>query len=117
MRTIYLLAVSVLFCGCREQQSIAVAPDTKPQSYYEIKGFYVFPLTKILVGDAPATVRESLGEPTEIIHSQFREPNRVKLTELPEFDEQWKYSEGMANNWVFFQDGRLVAAFREESDF
>lgn len=117
MRVIYLFAISILICGCREQKLITVAPEAKPQSHYQIEGFYVSPLTKILIGDTQSTVRHSLGDPTEINHNQFREPNRVKLTELPQFDEQWGYSEGLANNWVFFRNGRLVAAFREESDF
>lgn len=117
MRAIYLLSISIFICACRAQQPIGNASDAKPQSHYQIEGFFVFPLTKIFIGYTPDAVKETLGEPTQIIRGEFLEPNRVKLIELPQFDEQWGYFEGMANNWVFFRRGRLVAAFREESDF
>jgi len=141
MKALYLLTLFLAGCGLVPQKVSVTDPEVQslfsqarifPRENY---GFSPLPtdnktdirierhsrgaydVIKILLGDTPDAVRKSLGEPTMIIRNQFREPNRVKLSELPEFDEQWGYRENMANNWVYFKNGRLVAAFREASDF
>ena len=70
-----------------------------------------------MIGQGSGEIKKTLGGPAKIYRGEFTEPARVKFSDLPEFDEQWGYFEGMANTWVFFKDGAVVAAFREESDF
>jgi hypothetical protein len=87
------------------------------KDYYDITGFYVFPLKDVKLGLGRAEVERVLGEPALKLTEDFRGPMRVALGGLPAFDEQWGYFEGLANNWVFFKGGKVAAAFREESDF
>lgn len=102
--------------GCQTPERSTEEPEKK-QTHYEIGGFYIFPLKDVLVGQTPEEVATTLGKPPLILKSDFQEPSRVKLASLPEFDEQWGYGEGLASNWVFFHDSKVVAAFREESDW
>ena len=85
--------------------------------YFHITGFYVFPLKEVELGAEAGEVERVLGKPPIRFAERFRKPNSVPLEDLPAFDEQWGYFEGLANNWVFLRSGKVVAAFREESDF
>ena len=89
----------------------------KSQPFYEIDGFYVFPLKQIKIGDSKKIVNSKLGNPKVIKKQDYIQPSRIKLTSMPAFDEQWGYLEGLGNSWVFFKNGKVVAAFREESDW
>jgi hypothetical protein len=117
MKTIHIFALSVFLVSNSVNLACAEGSAKTPSAYYEIKRFHVFPLTKVLVGQATTEIEKSMGKPTKKFIQQFKEPNRVKLSTLPEFDEQWGYFEGMATNWIFFRNGKVIAAFREESDF
>ncbi|MBI5368274.1 MAG: hypothetical protein HZA54_14660 [Planctomycetes bacterium] len=107
------LAAGVALMGCR-----GTANHLKGE-YFHVQGFYLFPLTQIHVGMSHAQVQALLGAPALQLREAdgFRAPVRVKLATLPAFDEQWGWLEGLANNWVFFRDGKVTAAFREESDW
>lgn len=118
-RPILVALLAVLLAGCRAPHVPPAAPPAAIPggSYYRIAGFYVHPLEQLPLGAGHDLVTQRLGPPTRQFQGGFQEPNRVKLAALPRFDEQWGWFEGLANNWVFFRDGRVVAAFREESDW
>ena len=97
-----------LLSGCTQSEQIR---------YYQIEGFYVFPIKQIHIGEAREVVVRKLGKAKVIRKTKYTKPNRIELSELPCFDEQWGYFEELANNWVFFKNGRVVAAFREKSDY
>jgi hypothetical protein len=107
MRRLVAVVIVSMMVGCR-----STAPD-----YYAIDGFYIFPLKQIRMGASLQDVRSALGQPANVFRTGFKEPKRVKLSTLPLFDEQWQYNGEMANDWVFFREGKMVAAFHEESDF
>jgi hypothetical protein len=87
------------------------------KNYYEIDGFYIYPLKQIALGSERDDVSTKLGKPDMVFSDPFREPMRVKLAKLPQFDEQWLFSEGLVFSYVFFRDGIVVAAFIVASDF
>lgn len=117
MRYVRFAAILLFLPGCGGRESAVKEAGEEPGSHYRVEWFCVFPLPEVSIGQTPNDVKRSLGEPAMAVSRAFREPNRVKLTDLPAFDEQWGLFEDRANNWVFFRDGRVVAAFREESDF
>ena len=96
MKPIFLAAFTFLFTGCSDQQSSDGGVANEPRSHYEIEGFYVFPLKELQIGQSREEIRGSLGEPTEVNTKSFKEPNRVKLSSMPKFDEQW----GISKEWA-----------------
>ena len=117
MKLIAGIAVTLVLASCVGNRAPVISTHGVPQTYYQIEGFYVFPLKQVQLGQSVDEVKKELGQPRVALTSGFRQPNRVNLASLPAFDEQWGYFEGLANNWVFFKNRRVVAAFREESDF
>lgn len=124
----FILVINLISVGCSKelttnQNDVGKEVNTpassaiSQQNYYQINGFCVFPLENIPLGSTCEEVRKTLGTSSAVYTKNYHKPSRVKLSDLPEFDEQWGYFEGLATNWVFFFKGNTVAAFREESDF
>ena len=111
-----LLAGWALLAGCRTAGPGA-APGASEGSYYRISGFCIAPIKEIQLGAGHDEVTRLLGIPRLRLKTDFKQPNRVELAELPKFDEEWGWFEGMENRWVFFRNGRVVAALLEWSDF
>jgi len=110
-----LLAAWALLAGCRTARQSG-APKAPEGSYYRISGFYLGPIEEIRLGAGHDEVTRLLGAPRVRLKAGFKEPNRVKLADLPKFDEQWGWFENLGHRWVFFRKGRVVAAFAEWSD-
>ena len=115
-RIIFFVAILISACS-KNREPLNNINQEKLGHYYEIEGFYVWPITNVLIGATRDDVKSVLGLNPQIYKKTFIKPMRVDLNSLPEFDEEWCYSYNMSNKWVFFKQGKVVAAFYEASDW
>jgi hypothetical protein len=71
----------------------------------------------MLSGKTRDYLRSIFGDPTEIRTASFEERRYSAPAKVPAFDEQWIYRRQMGHLLLYFQNGLVVCAVEEWSDF
>ena len=127
MRIGTALFFALCLIGCDQTQP---QPQTEPQSQsldfsqmasrcreLPFKGLGHASHQLLIDGWSPQQVQEHFGSPKTKKTSGFEKPVYKRPESLPPCDEQWIYQMDMGHVFVFFNQGKVVLAVEEWSDF